>query len=238
MELGPYTVGPAGADLGIYQGDALALGELVPAACAALVFCDPVYRELGQYAWLGTFAMRTLQDGGNVLAWCSVPMLSAARAAMEAAGLTYVYTLTYTIPAKTYRMRGYHLFCWTTPCLWLAKGQGRPRRWLPDTFIDRNGRPDTAHPWNKNAAVTAYWLEAFTSPGELVLDPFTGHGVIPRCSLAAGRPYLAFELDGERAAEARRLLEGDMRAPAKGGEALPAQLCMDLGELASGGAHA
>lgn len=218
------------AENGIYTGDARRLGELVPDACAALVFTDPVYRDLPMYAWLGTWAMRVLQEGGNLLAWCSVPMLSAARAALETAGLTYVYTLTYTIPAKTYRMRGYHLFCWSTPCLWLGKGRGLPRRWLPDTFIDKNGRPDSAHPWNKNMAVTARWLEAFTDPGELVLDPFTGHGVIPRACHAAGRPYLAFEIDDQRAAEARRLLlEGDMQAPAKGGEVLaPAQLRMDL----------
>ncbi len=194
--------GPGGQAQGIYTGDALNLGARVAAGGADLVFTDPVYRRLDQYEWLGRFAMRVLRGEGNLLAWVSVPMEAACRQVLEAAGLRFRYSLSYVVVAKARRLSGYKLFTWTSRCLWLAKGNGVPRRWIPDTVVAQNGRPDSGHPWCKNMPVIRSWLEVFTDVDDLVVDPFCGEGPVPAAAAELGRRWLAFEIDPERAQRA------------------------------------
>lgn len=229
MELGPYTLGPAGANMGIYQGDALALGERIPAAAGvSMIFCDPLYSELAHYAWLARLALRVLPAGAPLLAWASGPKAPAVVMTMQAAGLRFVQPFYYTTMGKTHALAGYKTMCKTTPLLWFAL-PGRLRRpawWIADTYQD-NTPPDSTHVWCKNLGVTRYYLEPFTSPGELVLDPFTGHGTVPAACKETGRLWLAFELAQGRAATARRRVAATPYRPALFDPA-PAQLCMDL----------
>ena len=216
----------------IVTGDARQLADSLPDQSVNLIFTDPVYQNIDDYAWLAETARRVLRPRGVVLAWCSVPKLGKCQQAMEDAGLEYVYTLFYTVVAKTHRMRWYNLFCWTTPCLWFQlPGQAtRPQRWMPETYQDtiihpRRRRvlrmvsrslggntavsstaPSGAFAWNKNTGVLLKWLTAFSRPGDVVWDPFTGTGPVPAVCKATGRDFYASERDTGRAEEARARL--------------------------------
>lgn len=201
----------------ITTGDARALAASIPDGSVDLVFCDPVYQNLDDYAWLASEALRVLRPRGVLLAWASVPKCGRAQQAMEDAGAQYVYTLFYTVTAKTHRMRWYNLFCWTTPCLWFQRpGEAtKPNQWMPDTFSETtildNTEVSSANPhdpfaWNKNTGVLRRWIERFSRPGELVWDPFAGSGSVPVACVATGRRFLASELDAERAEGARARL--------------------------------
>lgn len=206
----------------IATGNARRLSKAIPDGSVDLVFTDPIYQNIRDYTWLAKTALRVLRPRGVCLVWASVPRAGRAQAAMERAGLQYVYTLFYTVVAKTYRMRWYNLFCWTTPCLWFQRpGEAtRPHQWMPDTFTETVILPPDlldntvisqaatqgAFEWNKNTGVLARWLTRFSKPGELVYDPFTGTGPVPIACKMTGRRFLASELVPERAEEARRRL--------------------------------
>lgn len=201
----------------ITTGDARKLAKTIPDGSVDLVFCDPVYQNIRDYTWLARTALRVLKPRGVLLAWASVPKAGRAQAAMERAGMTYVYTLFYTVTAKTYRMRWYNLFCWTTPCLWLQRpGEAtKPNQWTPDTFSETtildntvvsSANPQNPFAWNKNTGVLMHWLERFSRPGAVVYDPFTGTGSVPVAAKATGRHFIASEIDAARAEEARARL--------------------------------
>jgi hypothetical protein len=186
----------------ILTGNARELAEQIPDESVDLIFTDPVYETIDDYRWLGELAMRVLKPNSAALVWSSKPLAAPCQMALEGAGLGYVYTLDYVVPAKPYRLMHYHLFLWTTPCLWMQKGLARPRRWIPDTFIC-NQPPENGFKWNKNTSVILNWLDAFTQPGGVVLDPFTGGGTVPFVCRMIGRNYIAFEIDPGRAEAAR-----------------------------------
>lgn len=206
----------------IATGNARRLSKSLPDGSVDLVFCDPVYQNIRDYSWLAKTALRVLRPRGVCLAWASVPKAGRAQLAMERAGLEYVYTLFYTVVAKTYRMRWYNLFCWTTPCLWFQRpGEAtRPNKWMPDTFQETiilppevldntfisTANPEDPFAWNKNTGVLRRWMERFSSPGDVVYDPFTGSGSVPVAAKMLGRRCYASELVAERAEEARARL--------------------------------
>jgi hypothetical protein len=88
----------------------------------------------------------------------------------------------------------------------LAKG--RPA--LPAEPLDDiqpwtySGNPD--HPTQKSEAILVPLIEAFTQPGQVVLDPFAGSGSTLVAAAMTGRRYLGIELDRQYCAAARNRL--------------------------------
>jgi len=201
--LGPYELGPNETpENGIYTGDARELAQAIPDESVDLVFTDPVYQNIDDYRWLAETAARILKPDQACLVWCGKPLAAQCQVVMEQAGLDYVYTLDYVVTAKQYRLNYYHLFLWTTPCLWMQKGRSVPRVWLPDTFISSSS-PSGNHKWNKNLGVIIKWLDAFCEPGAIVADFFTGGGTVPAVCKMLSRRYLAFEIEPDIAELAR-----------------------------------
>lgn len=212
----------------IITGDAREIAKDVPAASIDCIFTDPVYQNIDDYRWLATEALRLLRPKGMLLAWCSKPKLGRCQLAMEEAGMEYVYTLDYTVQAKTFRMRWYNLFCWTTPCLWMQVpgSASRPRRWIPDTYIDSiiledegvecrqvlgdtyisTAGPSGSYVWNKNLGVLRAWLDAFCPPGGCVWDPFAGEASVPLVAATTGRRFYASEIQPDVAERGRARL--------------------------------
>jgi len=213
----------------IIAGDARELAPAIPDGSVDLIFTDPVYQDLDAYRWLAETALRVLAPKGKLLAWCSKPKMARAQLTMEDAGLEYVYTLDYTVVAKTFRMRWYNLFCWTTPCLWFQRdgSASRPRKWIPDNFTDTitlddeavemraalgdtfisTAGPSGSYIWNKNLHVLTAWLDAFSTPGAIVYDPFAGSGSVPVVCKMLGRHFYASEIKPDVAAAAQARLD-------------------------------
>jgi hypothetical protein len=117
--------------------------------------------------------------------------------------LNYVYTLTQIVRAKPARLNHYHIFLWSTPCLWFNKGYFAPSPWVTDTFIS-DRQPANGFKWNKNPDVVSNWMKSFTAEGQIILDPFTGGGTVPAVCKQLNRQYLAFEIDPPTADLARQ----------------------------------
>lgn len=79
----------------------------------------------------------------------------------------------------------------------LAKGRPQlPKRPLPDV-MDMPYSGNILHPTQKPVGMLAALVRSFTSPRELVLDPFAGSGSSCAAALLTGRRYIGIELDKE-----------------------------------------
>ena len=202
--LGPYLLGPNDENQGIYTGDARELEELIPSDSVDLIFTDPVYDELDDYRWLAMSAKRILKEDRACLVWCSKVKLPEIHYLMVREGLTYQSTLFYTVQAKQATpIFPYGLIPWTTPCLIFAKGRYQCQPFMPDTFCAGRASQNSFK-WQKNTEVMLYWLRSFTTEESVVFDPFTGSGSVPAACKIMGRCWLAFEIETDRATQARR----------------------------------
>ena len=85
-------------------------------------------------------------------------------------------------------------------------GGGRPARWeSPGARYDEGGQ---VQPCQKPLRVIRQLVEAFSEPGELVLDPFAGAGTTAVACKGLGRRFLGWEIDQNHHAAAIRRLRG------------------------------
>jgi hypothetical protein len=185
----------------IICGNARDLAAAIPDESVAMVFTDPVYDRIDDYVWLAHEAMRVLTPDGAMLVWASNHDQFAVHAAVSPI-MPFVLPLVYTKVAKTYKAFGYKTFLWTTPCLWFQKGSPNKHDWLIDTVIDHSNAivstdvpPSKSYKWHKNPEAYSKWLLAFTKPGAVVWDPFTGSGSLPCVCKQLGRHVIASEID-------------------------------------------
>jgi site-specific DNA-methyltransferase (adenine-specific) len=71
-------------------------------------------------------------------------------------------------------------------------------------FIFGFGRPQELHPWQQPVEEAQYFIEKFSRPGELIVDPFCGSATVPAAAKKMGRRWLATEIDRQHVLTARR----------------------------------
>ncbi len=192
----------------ITTGDARVLANEIPDESIDLIFTDPVYENIEDYAWLAETAARVLKPGRACLVWCSNRGQFAAKTAMDP-HLTFVLPLLYTKVAKAHRALGFKTFLWSTPCLWFQKG-AHDHAWLVDTVIEHSNAivststpPTDSYKWHKNPEAYISWLKAFSRPGDVIWDPFTGSGSLPVECKRLRRNFIASEISADVADMAR-----------------------------------
>lgn len=201
-QLGPYWTGFTPLDpKGIYTGDAKELCKDIPDESIDLIFTDPVYWNIEDYEWLAIEATRVLKPEGACLVWASTIQQYKVQPVM-AEYLRFVSPLRWIYVGKPHRLIAYNIFVWGTPLLWFDRGASYPRKRTIDTIIT-SGPPKGTHKWNKNPECFIRWIEDFTKKGDIIWDPFTGGGSIPKACRMLDRRYLAFEIEPEIAEMAR-----------------------------------
>jgi DNA modification methylase len=190
----------------IVTGDARELAKEIKPESIDLILTDPIYENVEDYRWLAETAMRVLKPNSALLAFSSQRYAAYSQIAMEKTGLNYLYTLQYIIPGKPGALHLYGLYPCATPCLLFAKGRTKASPYLPDALVS-SSPPDNLFKWQKNIAIITRWLTSFSKPGDLVLDPFLGSGTTAAVCRMTGRNFIAFEIEPDRAQEARQRLE-------------------------------
>lgn len=197
-----------GAVPNIYCGDFRDLE--VAAGSVDFLLTDPPYGSEYLPLWddLGRFASHALREGGVLAAYSGQTYLPEVMAAL-----------------------GEHLRYWWV--IAVGHRQGKPvvwpRRamnaWKP-VLIFTKGKPECGlfrdamwlgsadgkegHPWGQPSSEAEELVEAFTEPGDVVLDPFCGSGTVPMAAMALGRRTVASEISPtvHRAAVERILRAG------------------------------
>ncbi len=184
----------------IVTGDARTLAERIPDASIDLIFTDPVYDRIEDYAWLAETAARVLKPHGSCLAFCAHQRTLQAGAVM----LPFLDggpVLEHYVTGPLGRLFSHSCQSNVIPCLWFSRGVPN-NEWMAlqqASYIDGA----RGHKWGKNQQMIRYRLVKFTKPTSIVFDPFSGGGTIPAVCKMTGRNYIAFEIDAPTAERAR-----------------------------------
>ncbi len=200
------------------QGDCVAVLSSFASQSIDMVLTDPPYlvnykdrsgRSIsndGQDEWLRpafSELSRVMRNNSICISFYGWSKVDLFFAAWRAAGLRpvghIVFTKTYSSSASFVQYRHESAYI-------LAKGKpALPSLPLPDVLpwqYTGNG----LHPTQKPVGVLQPLVEAFTKPGDVVLDPFAGSGSTCFAAAAAGRRYVGIELDAKYYGAAKQRL--------------------------------
>lgn len=82
---------------------------------------------------------------------------------------------------------------------WTFEGCG-----VPSVYWHPVARASNRHPCEKPLSLMMELVKVLSLPGDTVLDPFMGHGVVGQACLALGRKYIGFEIDEDYFLEAQK----------------------------------
>ncbi len=171
-----------------------ALSDLPPAS-AALVVADPPWNDLRAWSETGRFARRVLEPDGILLGyignrWCfdAINLLSTHLTPVRLGFLPAQHEDPVDATTKCLERGSFMLIMangnFDPPGAWqnMVESEVRGRRW---------------HPFQRPLANVMHYVEAFTRPGDLVVDPFLGAGTTAVACLRLGRRFVGCDLDPE-----------------------------------------
>jgi len=205
----------------IHTGDCTEVLKTIPSESVDLVLTDPPYlacyrprdgrtiRNDTSDAWLRPAfkeAFRVLRRDAICVSFYGWPAADIFLAAFKEAGFRPVSHLCFTKGYPSFKgyTHAHHEVAYV-----LAKGEpGKPQTPPPDVLAWRY-TGNKIHPTQKPVSVLTPLVNAFSSPGGLVLDPFCGSGSSLIAARNCGRNFIGIELDSAYAQAARmRLSEG------------------------------
>ncbi len=153
----------------------------------------------------------------RAVVFCQAEAVQAWREAFDAAGMPYRRTLVWVKPDAMPSLHGR----WPGQAfesIVLAQHRsapacplgGKARSYTMARDVWRDGAP---HPTTKPLPLMRQIVEDFTSPGDLVLDPFAGSGTTGIACKMLGRRFVGWERDANYHAIATRRLSGDEAKP-------------------------
>lgn len=94
------------------------------------------------------------------------------------------------------------------------QSHGQPKRWNAKDLhwsMSTNVAQDIVHhndlhPWRKPLSLIKRFIKLYTNPGDVVLDPFAGSGVVAEACLQLDRKFICFDIDGELVEETKQRL--------------------------------
>lgn len=194
----------------LLHGDSIKLMQRIPAGSVDLIATDPPYlvnyrsrdgrsfqnENPDQPEWLKpAFAemYRVLKQDAFCLSFYGYSMAHHFLTAFEDAGFSVVGHVVFQ---KHYASGSRFTRRTHEQAYLLAKGRpNSPENPLSDVLPWGDYTGNRLHPCQKPVSVFSPVIEAFSKPGDLILDPFAGSASTAVAAKELGRHYLAIELD-------------------------------------------
>lgn len=211
-KLGPYTAGRA------YLGDFRALCDRLPAESVSLIFTDPPYlrEHVGLYGDLACVAARILKPGGFLLTMAGGLYQDQHLTAMSA-HLRHFWTFHVYLSGQY--TSSVHpggnptpIITRVKPIYAYVKGWGSPRTVVYDPFAG-DGNDKRFHHWGQDMKSARYFIDCFSQPGDVVLDPMCGGGTTAVVCKHLRRRWLAFDVDPAAVRETRARVANPFYVP-------------------------
>ena len=161
------------------------------------VITDPPYGQdyVPLYGQLAQFAARVLKPGGPLLVMTGQSWLPDVLAAMVP-HIRYHWTLVYLTPGATLAVWHRRVMTGWKPVLWFVAGEyGGGQIWDVCRSESSDKRFDD---WGQSESGMIELVRRFTSPGDLVCDPFLGAGTTGIASLLLGRRFIGCDVEAEK----------------------------------------
>ena len=205
----------------VILGDCVKTMEKMPDSCIDFVLTDPPYitrytdrqgRQIqnddnGNWV-LPAFKQiyRVLKDDSLCVSFYGWPHADIFLDAWKRCGFRPVSHLTW-VKRSSSRI-GYTAGCHESAYL-LAKGNPSKPSYPPVDVLQYGYSGNKIHPTEKPVSALKPIIEAYTSPGSLILDPFCGSGSTGLAANFCGRHYLLMEIDPKYFESAKKRLQLD-----------------------------
>lgn len=177
-----------------------------------LVFTDPPYHDkhVERFRELGRFAMQHLDQGRFLCTYSGKLRLAGSIAAVLESGMEWVWIFSVYHPfSKEKHLGGVYNIAenWRPVLVFRKPGPA----WTPGFQQDvvRGERSKSHHDWSQDEQTPEQLIQAYTQPGEIVLDPFCGGGTTPLVAKRVGRKCFACDIDITAVAMATDRLRGN-----------------------------
>jgi len=159
--------------------------------------------------------MRVLRPGGFVLALCGGAYLNECLRQFDTSGLTFYWLYQLELTGGVTGIvwpRGnqkVHISTRVKHYAAYSKGPSLSRTCTVGKFTDTGG-DKRFHIWGQDVASARYYIDCFTSPGDLVLDPFIGGGTTAVACKLIDRRCIGMDIDTAALTITQRRLDGDV----------------------------
>ncbi len=198
----------------IVTGDCRELAKRIPDESVDLIFTDPPYAKeyLNLYNWLGEMASKKLAPDGFILTYCGNYWMHEGINRILPF-MDYFFTYVEVNNGNSTILWPRRTIVRYKPILCFRKYGSKA---LPQTNVlgvwAAGGTDKRFHKWGQSETTAKYYIDCFSRPGDVILDPFVGGGTAAAVSKKLGRNYIAFEVD-ELAADIARGRMGHISVP-------------------------
>ena len=207
----PADLPPMDERCRLIHGDCAEEMKLLADDSIDLIPVDPPYgkKYIAIHEFLAKEAFRVLKPGGSLLVMTGQANLHEVFALMTP-HIPYRWTIAYI-------MNGSHAPQWQPkmingwkPILVFTKGESRG----PMAFDVIHGQSEDKrfHKWGQNVNSFAKLIEAFTKPGDTVLDPMVGGGTTGVAALLLNRRFIGIDID-EKVIKTTQQRIADLQVP-------------------------
>lgn len=151
---------------------------------------------------------RILQDDSYMVLFCGSTAIDRFSAAWMQAGFRTVDQIFWR---KSYASSVWHTERRHESAWLLVKGYPAKRRNPLCNVQDWTYSGNRAHPTEKAVDILTPLIRAYSKPGAVVLDPFSGSGSTSVAAALTGRRYIGIELEERYCDHARRRIAGALR---------------------------
>jgi DNA modification methylase len=160
-----------------------------------LIFTDPPYHRkyIHLYSWLSAEAARVLKPGGFCLAMAGGMLLNENMRSLEE-HLTWFWNYEVFMREVSTVIWPKRTVARNKPIIALSKGPGMPRCNVLSS-LQGGGNDKRYHRWGQDVESARYFIDCFSKPGDIVLDPFVGGGTTIIASELIERRAVGFDVD-------------------------------------------
>lgn len=177
----------------------------LPPGSIDMIFSDPPYVKdlLYTYQWLAVEAARVLKPGKFVAVMCGGNALNKIMRWFDDAGLEFYWLYQLGMSDKR---SGNVVWKWvdghqmpistrTKHILVYSKGEALARTATTGLYWAGGADNKEWHNWGQNIDSHRYYIDCFSAPGDLVLDPMAGGGTTAAACQLLGRRWICGDLD-------------------------------------------
>ncbi len=183
------------------------------------IFTDPPYSHsyLNCYKWLASEAQRILKPGGFLMAMLGGSYKNVIFRYLDDAGLTYYWDYSFKMNGAQTGIVWKHskggnkpIVIRTKSMLIYSNGKSISRTGTVDLVdaLDSGQNWQRFHKWGQSVMVARYYIDCFTSEGQLIYDPFIGGGSTGLACSLINRRFLGSDLDPYALLLSRDLIGG------------------------------
>jgi len=175
------------------------LSEL-PDGSVDLILTDPPYPkdDLHLYGELAETAARLLGPRGLLIAYAGnffIPQIIE----MMSEHLTYGWTFCHLMETGSRsRIMGRHIMQSWKPCFAFSQGTWPSAAWVDSDVVVSPKAEKDDYEWQQSIGPAEWFIENYSPPTGLVVDPFLGVGTFGAAAVGMGRRFVGVELDAGR----------------------------------------